>query len=168
MDKVKRGRWSSHPGACLCLVGAVLFTGVMLVLTHLPNSKVPPWIVRWGDDKFRHVVAYGIWACLVLGSSRLWSASRGRALVGVLFGAAVLAAMDELSQPRFGRTASVWDYAASMLGAAIGCAVFLAWEVWRIGRATAPMEVPVRRSEEEPLQAVPRGLQGESVKSPKA
>ena len=121
-------------GARLCLVGTILFTVLMLYLTHIPNPKVPTWIVRIGDDKFRHVVAYGIWACLALGATRGWCPRRGRAVAGVLVAAALISAADEISQPWFGRTCSFWDFSASVLGAVVGCSLMLTWEtLWKRG-----------------------------------
>ncbi|MCS7091041.1 MAG: VanZ family protein [Verrucomicrobiota bacterium] len=132
MVYTKRG-WCGNREPRLWLLATAGFTALLLYLTHLPNSDVPAWITRWGDDKFRHVTAYGLWAFLALGASQAWCARRGRAVASVLLIAGVLAALDELSQPRFGRTCSLWDYAAGVLGAAAGCAAMLTLETLRPG-----------------------------------
>jgi len=117
--------------ARLCLLGTFLFTALLLYLTHIPNTRVPAWIARFGDDKFKHAVAYGVWACLALGATRGWIVQRGRAVVGVLLAAALVSALDEQTQPWFGRTCSFWDFSASVLGAVMGCSLMLVWEMRR-------------------------------------
>lgn len=144
-------------GARLCLVGTILFTVLMLYLTHIPNPKVPAWIVRIGDDKFRHVMAYGIWACLALGATRGWCPRRGCAVAGVLLAAAVISAADEITQPWFGRTCSFWDFSASVLGAMVGCSLMLAWEsFWKrdSGPGVAPERPGKHPNSAEPARAV--------------
>lgn len=96
------------------LLGAysiALFTG-----THwpkLPSIDVP------GKDKTLHVVAYAILAGLLLNvlARRTWPA-RGVSLAAVTLAiVAIAGALDEWTQPYFGRTCDLFDWLADMAGA---------------------------------------------------
>lgn len=144
-----RGRQS-----VLCLSGAALLTVVMLVFSHLPNDRVPAWILELGDDKARHLLAYAVWAALLLGGSKPWWSRRGQAVPGITFLAAGFAALDEWTQPWSGRTCSFWDFSASVLGALLGCAGILGSELLLNGFGQKNRGVPPRgRSESDQLTA---------------
>ena len=107
------------------LAGAVLCTVSLLTLTHLPQDPTPA-ALRDGPfhiDKIEHVLAYGsIGALYILALRR-----RERGLVvPVLAVVATLSLLDELTQPLVGRTASLWDYFADLIGVAISSLACLA------------------------------------------
>lgn len=142
--------------AVLCLVGAALLTATMLLLSHLPNDRVPAWVVNLGDDKARHLLAYAAWAALLLRGTKPWWPRRGRALLAVTCLAAAFAALDEWTQPWSGRTCSVWDFSASVLGAVLGCAMILGWELFLDGVGPRHVGWGIRsRSEPRHLPATP-------------
>lgn len=132
-DTPTSGQRARGSPSVLCLSGAALLTVVMLVLSHLPNERVPAWMLELGDDKARHLLAYAAWAALLLGGSKPWWPRRGQALLGITVLAAGFAALDEWTQPWSGRTCSFWDFSASVLGALLGCAGILGWELFLDG-----------------------------------
>lgn len=91
----------------------------LFVVTHLPRLHLPDMVPQ--EDKIAHVIAYGLLALL------LWKFAESvrRAPLGPRFvwvALAVLAgyaALDEYLQSFVGRTASVGDWLADMLGAAL-------------------------------------------------
>ena len=100
------------------LTVAILCTISLLILTHLPQDPTPE-VLRdspFHVDKVEHAFAYGvIGICFVLALRR----PRGRLLLAVLFAIAVLAVLDEVTQPLVGRSASVWDLLADVAGIAL-------------------------------------------------
>ncbi|CQH60660.1 VanZ family protein [Halobacterium hubeiense] len=70
-----------------------------------------------GADKLLHAVGYATIAVSLSGARR---AETGRALVSVVLAAALLGVGIEVVQPTVGRTASVLDAAANLLGASAG------------------------------------------------
>ena len=104
--RLLRGRWAP----------AVLWALTLVVLTSWPNPGVPQ--VGQGD-KVVHALLYGVLAWLVARAEPRWAASTARA-VPVLAAIAAFAAVDEWHQ-RFvpGRSASVDDWAADCVGAAL-------------------------------------------------
>lgn len=107
-------RWLSG----LLGVGLVLYTGVLIVATHLPSVG---GMVRYpGADKVLHVLAYtvlGTLAAAVIGSIRGLSLRNLTALLVVL---ALFAAADELTQPWFRRQAELGDWLADCVGFSLG------------------------------------------------
>ena len=95
---------------------ALLWLAVVFTLTSIPNPHVPHVP---GGDKAAHVIMYGVFGAAVaygLGSRPL---TAGRLLAAFVATAAV-AALDEWHQ-RFvpGRSASIGDWVADLLGAGI-------------------------------------------------
>jgi VanZ family protein len=88
----------------------------LLTGTHwpkMPNIDVP------GKDKTMHVVAYAILAGLLLNvmARRTWLA-RGVSIAAMAVAiVAVAGALDEWTQPYFGRTCDLFDWLADMAGA---------------------------------------------------
>lgn len=149
-----------HRGRALqsvfCLTGAAVLTVAMLVLSHLPNDRVPAWVLHFGDDKARHLLAYAAWAALLLSGSQPWWPRRGPAAIAITSLAAAFSALDEWLQPWSGRTRSFWDFSASVLGAVLGCATILGWELLADGWGQKPAEAPIRgRTSSEPPAATP-------------
>jgi VanZ family protein len=112
--------WSrlSRPLALLTFA----YTLVLVVATHYPKPEEllgpnPP------SDKTLHFVAYGLLGLLAaatLAATGRWSLRTVGALAA---GLAVFAVLDEATQPAFGRTADVWDWAYDLIGLAAGIAV---------------------------------------------
>jgi VanZ family protein len=101
----------------------------LVIGTHLPPAAVK--LPHDQSDKLWHFGGYLGLAFLLAAA---WQASSGR-LNGrhlrLLWGAiAVFAALDEVTQLLVGRDASVGDWLADVLGAAIGLIVFRALQRW--------------------------------------
>lgn len=90
------------------------YWAAMAVGTHLPPGPPgPPWV----SDKVLHFGGY-------FGLAALLAATfRRRPLWTVVAVAAVYGAVDEITQPPFGRTADVWDWVAGVAGAVLGAVV---------------------------------------------
>ena len=109
----------ARPLAILTLVYAL----VLVLATHFPRPEEllgpdPP------SDKTLHFVAYatlGLLAAATL-AARGWSP---RPLGTLAAGLAVFAAVDEVTQPLFGRSADIWDWACDLIGLAAGIGVVL-------------------------------------------
>jgi VanZ family protein len=108
-----------------CLAGAVLMAVAIFIFTHLPNDKVPRFVTEIGDDKFRHVLFYGLFSALLLVGLDARLPSRLRSCFLVLVISAVFSGVDELTQPLTGRTCSFLDFLASMGGVLAGVAAVL-------------------------------------------
>ena len=96
------------------LIVAVVFTAIVVFITHLPQEVLPNQPQLNGLDKLQHVVAYGVITFLFILSLKtpcsLLSAS-------LLFIAVLtLGAIDELTQPLVNRTASFADLLADVIG----------------------------------------------------
>lgn len=97
--------------------------GIVLVFaTHYPKPEDllgpnPP------SDKTLHFVAYGLLGAMVsasLAAAGRWSV---RTAAATLVGLAAFAAIDEATQPLFGRHADVLDWVYDLVGLAAGLAV---------------------------------------------
>ena len=154
-EAVSSGSSRSRRISVLWFMALTAVTAAMLVLARIPNDRTPAWILSLGDDKARHVLAYGVWSALLLAGLRRGWPHPGRALVGVVLAAATISALDEFTQPWWGRTCSVWDFCASLLGAVLGAAAVLWWEMFRQGRRRMPIQA--RRSKSFALPR-PAGL----------
>ena len=90
---------------------------VLCVLTHLPPRDLP----RVGmNDKVEHLLAYGMLAGLI--SVALWVTFPRRPWLawGVLVVGLAYGAVDERTQPMFGRTCDVYDWLADAVGTTAG------------------------------------------------
>ena len=121
--------------------GLALYWLTMLISTHIP--EIPGDFDPGIGDKLEHKIAYGL---LGLGLAIVWHGWHGRPgwkVAALLFGAAAAyGAVDELTQPLFGRECDLYDWFAdlqgSLAGLAAGICVLWAWERWRGGgRSTA-------------------------------
>jgi len=101
------------------------YTGVLVFATHYPR---PEQLLGTNlpADKTLHFLAYGalglLAAALVAVSGR-WSARRVAALAA---GLAAFAAIDEVTQPWFGRSADPLDWVYDLIGLAAGIAAIAA------------------------------------------
>ena len=96
---------------------------MLVVATHLPNRIAS--LPSNQTDKFVHVAAFAVLAWLL---ATAWQASVGwlnrRHLWFVWLTIVLYAVVDELTQLLVGRTASVADWLADAVGAALGLFVF--------------------------------------------
>ena len=97
-----------------------------VVATHTPplrphDPDQPPGL-PW--DKLVHFFGYATLAWLLMNA--LTARRRlGFAVVVTVLAVAAYGVVDELTQPPFGRTADVWDYAADLLGLAFGLGAWM-------------------------------------------
>lgn len=97
------------------------------ITTHLPPSKLPstPWL----SDKVEHIVGY-----FGLGFISAWRFRQSltppnaiRNAFAILACLCAYAALDELTQPWFGRSAELADGLADLAGASIGISLYLVY-----------------------------------------
>jgi VanZ family protein len=100
-------------------VVAVAYAVTLVLATHYPKPE--QLLGRYGHaDKLLHFVAYFLLAVFV--AAAVWGAGRWsrRAALIVAIALAAFGAVDEMTQPLFGRTADVLDWAADCAGIAVG------------------------------------------------
>jgi VanZ family protein len=110
------------------------YTAVLVFATHYPKPEVflgpaPP------PDKALHFIAYGILGMLVaatLATASHWSRPVIVASIALL---AVFAAVDEATQPMFGRHADVADWCYDMVGMTVGFGLVVTVHRWLTHRA---------------------------------
>lgn len=96
------------------LVIAVVFTAIVLLLTHIPKEAMPPRLQENSHDKLHHVVAYGGITFLFILSVKVSSTPL---LFSLLFFAILaIGIVDEVTQPLVNRTASLADIVANFIG----------------------------------------------------
>jgi VanZ family protein len=109
--------WRGIAWAAAGLVIAVWFVG-----THMPADRLPH---PPGGDKFTHFAGYLGHAFLLCSALQLarprWGV--GRVLLTTLAVIAVVGAVDELTQPWFGRACELADWLADVGGATAGATV---------------------------------------------
>jgi VanZ family protein len=119
-------------------VVAVAYVGVLVYATHHPAPQkllgpTPP------SDTLLHLMAYTALGGLVAAAMAArggWSVRSG---VAIFVPLALFAALDEVTQPLFGRWAERLDWAFDGIGLIIGIAAVTALAVWRQRtRATPP------------------------------
>lgn len=96
------------------LTTAILFTAIVLILTHIPKEAIPSQLQENSPDKLHHVLAYGVITFLFLISFRTSPTMLSALLLFLVV--SVIGAFDELTQPLVNRTASVTDLAANIVG----------------------------------------------------
>lgn len=104
---------SSYRGRIALRVLAAFYWLGIFTLTHLPPSELPKTKV---SDKFAHFTVYSL-LCVLLYVC-LWSAKRSiwRTAGLVIAIALIYGALDELTQPFFGRDCSLYDWFADAGG----------------------------------------------------
>jgi len=108
-----------------CLAAACLLAVAIFVFTHVPNEQVPRLIIRIGDDKFRHLLSYGLFAAFLFAGLRPWQTNPVKVLAWVAVIGIGYAGIDELTQPLAGRTCSLLDFLASLGGTLLGGSLML-------------------------------------------
>jgi VanZ family protein len=113
----------------------IAFWIVLIVATHAP--RVPEAVSIEPTDKIAHLAGYGLLGLLVGRSWALYYGYGRLAAVGLFVAIAAHAALDEVTQPMFGRYADITDWYADMVGAALGlAAASLIWH-FRLNRKSA-------------------------------
>lgn len=124
-------------------VGLVLYWLMMMTATHVPD--VPKEFDTGVGDKTEHKVAYCLFG---LGLGVVWSAWRGPlrwpVAIGLLGIAALYGAIDENTQPFFGRDCDLYDWFADLQGGSVGVAISLVYDwIVRKSRLFDPRRSPV-------------------------
>lgn len=96
---------------------AILFTAVVILLTHIPHDVMPERLQVSGLDKIEHIVAYGAITFLFVLSLRARPSLLSAAVL--FFAILALGVIDELTQPFVNRTASLADWLANVTGIVI-------------------------------------------------
>lgn len=120
------------------VAGAVIWLTVVALITHIPLgpesvSANGDAIEDWSDDKTFHMFAYGTLAALVTAVPLVRIREDNRpatdadaTLIGVIAaGLTVLASLDEFTQPWCGRSMTVSDWIADLIGIAVGQGIAL-------------------------------------------
>jgi VanZ family protein len=106
----------------LLAAATVVYTGILLFATHHPS---PVNLV--GDlvhkDKALHFIAYGLLGLLVASTLVAAGRSSWRSLLAAVLLLAAFAALDELTQPLFGRATEALDWVFDSIGIAAGFAL---------------------------------------------
>lgn len=108
-----RWRWTILP--------AIGLVAAWLIASHFPKPD-RFGVDIGGNDKWVHGVGYSVMACAWM----LWlclsrNAPAMRAGLAAWFAFVALGALDEVTQPWFGRACDIGDWAADSLGAGLGC-----------------------------------------------
>ena len=96
------------------LTAAILFTAIVLILTHIPKEVMPSQLQENSPDKLYHVVAYGAITFLFILS--LKSSPSILSSLFVFFALLAIGIVDEITQPLVNREASLTDLAANVIG----------------------------------------------------
>jgi VanZ family protein len=130
-----------------------MYLVVMVLFTHWPRIELPDIRLKVPMDKWMHYVGYGVLGVLL--TWVLWRArqlrlqraaspalprERPRAawLALIWAGVGVFAAIDEATQPLFGRNSDPWDWCSDLLGALSGMLLVVVVVRWR-GRRTVKL-----------------------------
>ena len=108
------------------LIAFWVYTALLVVATHIPNSVLPTIEFLW-FDKIEHATAYGLWTMLLFMSGLLGeNPLRVRAARALLW-SSLFALADELLQmiPALNRVADPVDVIADVFGSA--CVVCAIW-----------------------------------------
>lgn len=120
--------------AVFWLAALVLYWLAIFVGTHLPTQRVSG--MAMANDKLVHAAAYAVLTTLLCIAWRRVGGSLG--LSGRLVIAAVVlayGALDEFSQPYFGRSCDLLDWIADSAGVTLALVV----DAWRHRRGSSPM-----------------------------
>jgi VanZ family protein len=102
----------------------ILYWLGLFVLTHLPELPIDT-AARY-NDKVAHTVSYAVLMVLALVGSRHRQATTARLITMWLPILAAYAAVDELSQPIFGRSCQLTDWLADLAGLVTATLCYLA------------------------------------------
>ena len=96
------------------LTTAILLTATVLIFTHLPQETMSSPLQQDGYDTVQHFLAYGVITFLFLIAIRTSPTIFSALLLFLVVSA--IGALDELTQLFVGRTASVTDLVADIVG----------------------------------------------------
>jgi VanZ family protein len=108
------------------LTVAIISTLLVVALTHIPQKYVPEELEIFSADKILHVISYGLITSLFLASIKKPTSFKTSFLVITLL--AAIAGLDEYTQLFVGRTASLIDWAADILGIILAVII---WGIWQ-------------------------------------
>jgi len=107
-------------------LGPLVVGSLILVVSHLPKGVLPRTGLHYRAE---HALAYGFLAMVcLLAMGRRRALVRASIALGIIM---VVGAVDEVTQPLFGRGGSVWDWVFDLAGASVAVGV---WVVFRWGR----------------------------------
>lgn len=95
----------------------------MAVATHLPADALPDVP---GTDKSKHFIGYAVLALLLAIVLKLRGFGRFGAALAAVAICAAYGAVDELTQPWFGRFCELGDWVADLVGSLVGAMISLA------------------------------------------
>ena len=114
----------------LWLAATAAYWCSLAVLTHMPlkDTRLEPSLFRVPHfDKIVHGTTYAVLAALLSQTVATFRSRRApvaegswRPAIAVGICLAVYGALDELTQPAFGRYCDVWDFAVDLVGVAVG------------------------------------------------
>jgi VanZ family protein len=108
------------------LTVAIISTLLVVALTHIPQKYVPEELEIFSADKILHVISYGLITSLFLASIKKPTSFKTSFLVITLL--AAIAGLDEYTQSFVGRTASLIDWAADIVGIILAVII---WGIWQ-------------------------------------
>ena len=128
----------------LLLLSALLLLAIF-VLTHLPQGRLPRAFTMGAYDELGHAICYAaLTALLLLGATPFLADRRSQAVsagnitrrarrlsIALCLALILVATVDELTQPLFGRQSAWRDFGANVGGIAF---VLLAFTTWAITR----------------------------------
>lgn len=120
----------------LLAVATGAYTAILLFATHhpKPGDLVGDLVHR---DKMLHITAYGLLGLLVAATIATAGRFSPRAVAFAVVSLLAFAAIDEVTQPLFGRSTEMLDWACDSAGIAAGfAAVAAAWAAARRWRAS--------------------------------
>ena len=113
--------------AKIWLFAALAYYTVLMILTHIPQERLGTDLGVFNLDKLLHVVAYAILTFLLAKACAPTTPLQLRYVLPLVL---VLAALDEWTQVYVGRTCSLADYSADIIG--VGCVIVGQWIVGRL------------------------------------
>jgi hypothetical protein len=96
------------------LIITAIFTGVAILLTHIPQELTPSQLLESGLDKIMHIMAYGIITFLLVFSLKSLLSLRSALLI--LFTLLAISTVDEITQSLVSRQTSFADLLADATG----------------------------------------------------
>ncbi|OPX23924.1 MAG: hypothetical protein B1H04_03205 [Planctomycetales bacterium 4484_123] len=103
-------------------LGCIALWACAMVATHLPPRRLPHLGVGLGTSL--HALGYFVLVGALWLTLDLHGQSRRRRLAIILLAVPLYAAIEEISQPLFGRCASLIDWSVDVLGTVTAVAVF--------------------------------------------
>jgi VanZ family protein len=125
---VNHARPILHPWRRALFATCVSGFSAAFIASHIPPQDMPDVHVT---DKLLHAVGFAALTLTLLAALGAFGASRAKRLIATTLLLAAYGAVDELTQPFFGRTCDLHDWLADMLGMVLALAIV---ETITIGR----------------------------------